>query len=98
VDKTITCSPPEIYIQLYEYNVVITNGPLELGMDHEDAHKSVWNTVCAKVRKAWSYTSTPTYVFMVWCLVKHRGNLLYPLVNTNVATVRKFEVIISDKF
>jgi hypothetical protein len=26
----------------------------------------------AKVKNAWSYTSTPQYVFMAWCLVKHR--------------------------
>jgi hypothetical protein len=28
----------------------------------------------AEVRNVWSYTSTPQYVFMVWCLVKHRDN------------------------
>jgi hypothetical protein len=28
----------------------------------------------AAVRKAWSYISTPQYVFMQWCLVKHRDN------------------------
>jgi hypothetical protein len=28
----------------------------------------------AEVKNAWSYTSTPQYVFMVWCLVKHRDN------------------------
>jgi hypothetical protein len=27
----------------------------------------------AEVNKAWSYTSTPQYVFVVWCLVKHRN-------------------------
>jgi hypothetical protein len=27
----------------------------------------------AEVENAWSYTSTPQYVFMVWYLVKHRG-------------------------
>jgi hypothetical protein len=28
----------------------------------------------AEVKNAWSYTSTPQYVIMVWCLFKHRGN------------------------
>jgi hypothetical protein len=28
----------------------------------------------AEVDNAWSYTSTPQYVFMAWCLVKHRDN------------------------
>jgi hypothetical protein len=27
----------------------------------------------AEFKNAWSYTSTPQYVFMVWCLVNHRG-------------------------
>jgi hypothetical protein len=26
----------------------------------------------AKVKNTWSYTSIPSYVFMVWCIVKHR--------------------------
>jgi hypothetical protein len=29
----------------------------------------------AEVKNEWSYTSTPQYVFMAWCLVKHRDNL-----------------------
>jgi len=28
----------------------------------------------AEVKNTWSYTFTPQYVFMVWCLVKHRDN------------------------
>jgi hypothetical protein len=28
----------------------------------------------AEVKNAWSYTSTPQRVFMVWCLVKHKDN------------------------
>jgi hypothetical protein len=31
----------------------------------------------AVVKNAWSFTSTPPYVFMVWCLVKHRNNFIY---------------------
>jgi len=26
--------------------------------------------ICTGVRNAWSYTSTPQYVFMAWCLIK----------------------------
>jgi hypothetical protein len=26
-----------------------------------------------EVKNAWSYISTPPYVFMVWCLIKHQG-------------------------
>jgi len=28
----------------------------------------------AEVKNAWSYTSTPLYAFLAWCLVKHRDN------------------------
>jgi hypothetical protein len=31
----------------------------------------------AEVKNAWSYTSTPQYVFMAWCLVKHRDNFTF---------------------
>jgi hypothetical protein len=38
----------------------------------------------AKVKNAWSYTSTPQYVFMAWCLVKHRDNFTFTsLENTS---------------
>jgi hypothetical protein len=33
----------------------------------------------AKVKNAYSYTSTPPYDFMTWCLVKHRDNFTLPL-------------------
>jgi hypothetical protein len=31
----------------------------------------------AEVKKLWRYTSTPQYVFMAWCLVKHRDNFTF---------------------
>jgi len=40
------------------------------------------------VKNAWTYTSTPTYVFIAWCLVKHRIHLdgvvltFYPMPST----------------
>jgi hypothetical protein len=33
----------------------------------------------AEVKNVWSYTSTPQYVFMAWCLVKHRDNFTFYL-------------------
>jgi hypothetical protein len=33
----------------------------------------------AEVKNAWSYTSTPQYVFMPWCLVNHRNNFTFTL-------------------
>jgi hypothetical protein len=34
----------------------------------------------AEVKNAWSYTSTPLYVFMAWCLVKHRDNFIFTFI------------------
>jgi hypothetical protein len=31
----------------------------------------------AKVKNMWSYTSTPQYFFMAWCLVKHRNEFTF---------------------
>jgi hypothetical protein len=33
----------------------------------------------AEVKNAWSYTSIPPYVYMVWCLVKHQEQLYLTL-------------------
>jgi hypothetical protein len=30
-----------------------------------------------EVKNAWSYTSTPQYVFMAWCLIKHRDKVTF---------------------
>jgi hypothetical protein len=37
-------------------------------LEHESDHSPPSS---AEVKNAWSYTSTPPYVFMAWCLVKH---------------------------
>jgi hypothetical protein len=34
-----------------------------------------------KAAGAWSYTSTPQYVFMAWCLVKHRDNFIFTFMS-----------------
>jgi hypothetical protein len=39
-------------------------------------------TSSAEVKNAWSYTSTPLYVFMAWCLVKHRDNCTFTFTFT----------------
>jgi hypothetical protein len=38
----------------------------------------------AQVKKTWTYTSTPPYVFMAWCLVKHRENFTFYLEGTKL--------------
>jgi hypothetical protein len=42
-------------------------------MSGREAHHSPQSS--AEVKNAWSYTSTPQYVFMACCLVKPRDNL-----------------------
>jgi hypothetical protein len=34
----------------------------------------------AEVKNAWSYTTTPPYVFMACCLIKHRDNFIFVTV------------------
>jgi hypothetical protein len=31
----------------------------------------------AEVKNAWSYISTPQYVFIAWCLVKHKDKFTF---------------------
>jgi hypothetical protein len=35
----------------------------------------------AEIRNVWCYTPTPHYVFLVWCLVKHRDSFTFTFVN-----------------
>jgi hypothetical protein len=37
-------------------------------------------TSSAEIKHAWSYTSTPQYAFMAWCLVKHRDNFTFTFI------------------
>jgi hypothetical protein len=43
----------------------------------------------AEVKNAWRYTFTP-YVFMAWCLVKHRDN--FTCRNSVLPLVRRYEM------
>jgi hypothetical protein len=43
------------------------------GRETDHSHPS-----SAEVKNAMSYTSTPPYVFMAWCMVTHRGNFTLP--------------------
>jgi hypothetical protein len=42
----------------------------------------------AEVKNAWSYTFTPQYVFMAWCLVKHKDNFTL-LLQTSRRNIRR---------
>jgi hypothetical protein len=53
-------------------------GALSLGVKRPGREADLSPPSSAKVN-AWSYTSTPPYVFMAWCLVKHRDNFTFTL-------------------
>jgi hypothetical protein len=54
-------------------------GAISLGVKRPGCEADHSPPSSAEVKNAWSYTSTPQYAFMTWCLVKHRDNftLLY---------------------
>jgi hypothetical protein len=47
-------------------------GPLSLGVKQPGREADHSPPSSTEVKNAWSYTSTSQYVFMAWCLVKHR--------------------------
>jgi hypothetical protein len=51
---------------------VLTPGVKRQGCEADSSPPS-----SAKVRNAWSCTSTPQYVFMAWCLDKYRDNFTW---------------------
>jgi hypothetical protein len=38
---------------------------------------ALFKGVEVEVKKIWNYTSTPPYVLMAWCIVKHGNNLVF---------------------
>jgi hypothetical protein len=49
-------------------------GALSLGVKRPASEADHSSPSTAEVKNAWSYISTPKYVFMVWCLVTHRDD------------------------
>jgi hypothetical protein len=45
-----------------------------------------------KIKIAWGYTSTPPYIFIVWCLVQHRGN--FTIFNKSVEEEEEEEAVV----
>jgi hypothetical protein len=54
-------------------------GALSLGVKRPGREADHSPPSSAEVKNAWSYTSIPHYVFMSWCLVKHRDNFTFTL-------------------
>jgi hypothetical protein len=52
-------------------------GALSLGVKRPGREADYSPPSTAEVKNAWSYTSTPQYVFMAWCLVKQRDNFTF---------------------
>jgi hypothetical protein len=55
-------------------------GVLSLGLKrpgHEADHSPPSS---AEVKNAWRYTSAPQYVFMAWCLVKHKNTFTFIII------------------
>jgi hypothetical protein len=50
-------------------------GALSLGLKRPGREADHSPPSGAEVKNAWSYTSTPQYVFMTWCFVKDRDNV-----------------------
>jgi hypothetical protein len=40
-------------------------------------------------KNAWSYTSTPQYIFMTWCLVKHREFFTFTFTSISTASISR---------
>jgi hypothetical protein len=52
-------------------------GALSMGVKRPEREADHSPPSSAEVKNTWSYTSTPQYVFMAWCLVKHRDNFTF---------------------
>jgi hypothetical protein len=55
-------------------------GALSLGVKRPGREADHSPPSGAEVKNAWSYTSTPQYAFIVWCLVKHKDNFTFYLL------------------
>jgi hypothetical protein len=66
-------------------------GALSLGVKRPGRGADQSPPSSAKVKDTWSYTSTPHYVFMVWCLVKHRDNFTFTFSYRNSVGRRRLE-------
>jgi hypothetical protein len=61
--------------------IQLAPGTLSLGVNRPRREADHSPPSGAEVRNTWSYTSTPQYAFMAWCLVKAQGQLRLRLLN-----------------
>jgi len=70
----------EIFCHNYSHNdsgvqpasYPVGNGILSQGVKWLECEADHYPLTSAEVMKAWSYTFTPPYIFMVWCLSMYR--------------------------
>jgi hypothetical protein len=55
-------------------------GAFSLGVKRPGSEADYSPPFSAEVKDVWSYTSTPQYVFMAWCLVKHGDNFTFTFI------------------
>jgi hypothetical protein len=61
-------------------------GALSLGVKQLGREADHSPPASSKVKNACSYTSTPQYIFMAWCLVKHRDNFTFTFYREELRT------------
>jgi hypothetical protein len=69
----------KLYVSWGNASYPMGTGAIFLGVKRPGREADHSAPSSAEVKNAWSYTSTPQYVFMAWCLVKHRDNFTLPL-------------------
>jgi hypothetical protein len=65
---------------------------LSLGVKWLESEVDHSSPSSAEVKNAWSYTSTPQYIFMEWCYVKHRDNFTFYTSAFPLARLKKWSV------
>jgi hypothetical protein len=54
-----------------------TRGLIPQGVEQMECEPDHSPPSSTKVRNWWSYTFTPPYIFLVWCLIKPKNNLTF---------------------
>jgi hypothetical protein len=73
-------STDPINLEFHQPPIQWVSGDLSLGWSGRDVKLTTHLHLVPRWKNAWSYTSTPQYVFMAWCLVKHRDNFTFTLL------------------
>jgi hypothetical protein len=46
-----------------------------------------------KIKNVWCHTSTPPYIYMAWCIIKHKENFTFTLFLTSLLWLWKFHIL-----